>query len=741
MTHSFFRSLATFSLSVGLALASDWTDYRGPKRDGTSPDIDLPTAWSLSGEGLAWKVPYGGRSAPVIHGNRLYLLQPFGKGQTLQERLLCLDADTGRMVWEYRMNVFLSDVPPHRIAWSSPAVDPETGNIYVYGVHGSITAVSKLGKMLWTRSLAEEVGLVTTHGGRTVSPIVHDNLVIVSGVSTGWGDLARAAHRFMAFDKKTGEYVYISTPGGRPFDTTYSPPIIAEVKGAKLLIAGGGDGTVHAIKVLTGEPVWKYVISKRGVNTGVLVFNNQAIVSHSEENLDTSDMGLLASVDATATGDLTAKNVKWKIPGFQGGYSSPVMDGDRIFQVDNGANLFAFDFLSGKQLWKQNLGTIQKASPVLGDGKIYVGTENGKFFILKPGNEKCEILSSVALAEGEQVLGSAAVARGRVYFASTNNLYAIGKKGVGIAAPPYRPEAAPLLTDENPMTHLQILPAESILKPGEGLKLRARLYDNKGRFYKEVPVDYTLEGPKGTLNRNLFVADGENVASSGYIRAKWGAVTGAARVRVVPNPPISESFDEIAPGKVPPHWINTTGKFQVREVDGKKVLVKLADNAFTKRARTFIGPTNWSNYTVEADVFATEKRRQMGDGGVVAQRYQLALFGNHQRVELQSWQPETERTVLKEFAWKKDTWYHLKLEVQNMPNGVRARGKVWPTGEPEPAEWTVERTDPLAEKTGAAGLYADAPFEVYFDNFKVTPLRAAPATRPAAAPKAAPTKK
>ena len=118
----------------------------------------------------------------------------------------------------------------------------------------------------------------------------------------------------------------------------------------------------------------------------------------------------------------------------------------------------------------------------------------------------------------------------------------------------------------------------------------------------------------------------------------------------------------------------------------------------------------------------------------------MAIFGNHQRVELQSWQPETERTVLKEFAWKKDTWYHLKLEVQNLPNGsVRARGKVWPTADPEPAEWTIERTDPLAEKTGAAGLYADAPFEVYFDNFKVTPLRAAASPKPAAA-KAAPKK-
>ncbi|MBL8173162.1 MAG: PQQ-binding-like beta-propeller repeat protein [Bryobacterales bacterium] len=738
MTYLLSRTLVTLSVSLSLAIAGDWTDYRGPKRDGTSPDRDLPTSWSLTGENLAWKMPYGGRSAPVVHGNRLYLLQPFGKGATMQERLLCLDADTGKMIWEYRMNVFLSDVPPHRIAWSSPAVDAETGNIYVYGVHGSITAVNKLGKLVWTRSLAEEVGLVTTHGGRTVSPILHENLVIVSGVSTGWGEQSRAAHRFMAFDKKTGEFAYISTPGGRPFDTTYSPPIIADIKGTKLLIAGGGDGTVHAIKVLTGEPVWKYVISKRGVNTGVLVFNNQAVVSHSEENLDTSEMGLLASVDATATGDITAKQVKWKLPGFQGGYSSPVLDGDRVFQIDNGANIFAFDFLSGRQLWKQNLGTIQKASPVLADGKIYVGTENGKFFILKPGNDKCDILSSVAMAEGEQILASAAVARGRIYFASTNNLYAIGKKGVGVAPPPYQAEPQLQLTDENPFTHMQILPAESILKPGEGIRIRARVYDVKGRFFKEVPAELTLDGPKGTFSRGLFIADTAETASSGYIRAKWSNLTGSARVRIVPNPPIAENFDSIEPGKVPPHWVNTTGKFQVREVEGKKVLVKLADNAFTKRARAFVGPANWSNFTVEADVLGTEKRRQMGDAGVVAQRYQLALFGNHQRLELQSWQPETERTVLKEFAWKKDTWYHLKLEVQNLPNGtVRARGKVWPTAEAEPAEWTIERTDPMAEKMGAAGLYADAPFEVFFDNFKVTPLRAAAGPKPAAVKPAA----
>ena len=192
-------------------------------------------------------------------------------------------------------------------------------------------------------------------------------------------------------------------------------------------------------------------------------------------------------------------------------------------------------------------------------------------------------------------------------------------------------------------------------------------------------------------------------------------------MRVVPPFPWSENFDSLAVDTVPRHWINTTGKFVVREMDGNKVLVKLANNPFTKRARAFLGPSNWSGYTVEADVRATEKRRQMGDAGVVAQRYSLVLFGNHQRLELESWQPETARTVKVPFAWKPDTWYRLKLQVENLPDGrVRARGKAWPAAEAEPSQWTIERVEQNGNRQGSPGIYADAPFEIFFDNLKVT---------------------
>jgi outer membrane protein assembly factor BamB len=99
-------------------------------------------------------------------------------------------------------------------------------------------------------------------------------------------------------------------------------------------------------------------------------------------------MGMMVAVDATAKGEIKKEQVKWSVYGWQGGFSSPVLDGDRLYQIDNGANIAAFDVNTGKQLWLQNLGTIQKASPVLADGKLYVGTENGKFFILKPNRHR-----------------------------------------------------------------------------------------------------------------------------------------------------------------------------------------------------------------------------------------------------------------------------------------------------------------------------------------------------------------
>ena len=705
------------------AFANDWTEWRGPARDGISPEKGLPTSWSPTGQNLAWKAPYGGRSAPIVMNGRVYLQNIAGKGAEEQERIMCFNADTGKLLWEHKFNVYLSDVPPHRVGWASPVGDPATGNVYAFGVGGTLLALSRDGKVEWERSLGEDFGLLTTHGGRTVSPLIDGDLVIVSGVTFQWGQHARGAHRFIAFDKRTGETIWVSAPGGRPYDTTYAAPIIVNVNGTRLLIQGASDGVVYAIKPQTGELVWKYEISKRGLNTGVVVYNNIAILTHSEENLNSNEMGMMTAVDATAKGEIKKDQVKWTTLGWQGGFSSPVLDGDRLYQLDNGANVAAFDVNNGKQLWLKNLGTIQKASPVFADGKLYVGTENGKFFILKPGATGCEILSEVQLgteAQPEAIIGSVAVANGRVYIVSDSGLYCIGKKTTVSHHQPAPVDGLPNANRD--ATFVQVFPTELILKPGDKASFRVRLFDEQGRFIREeTSATWSLDQLKGTVTNGQFTVSNDAIAQAGLLKAQVGNLSGTASVRVFPPLPWSENFDSMAVDAVPATWVNATLKFKVRDMNGNKVLVKTTEgSSLLSRARAYFGPSDWSNYTVEADINTTQKRRQQGDAGVIAQRYGLTLYGNSQMLHIEPWQPEIKRTVAIPFPWKPDTWYRMKLEVQNLPDGTtRARGKVWLATDTEPSAWMIERIDPIPNRQGAPGIFGSALSEIYFDNVKV----------------------
>src|SRR5829696_8926222 len=250
------------SASAGVAVG-DWPEARGPNRDGLSKETGLVEKWALNGENFLWRVPYGGRSAPIVMGNRVYLQNPSGRGAGLQERVMALDADTGKVVWEYKFNIFQSDVPPHRVGWASPAADPETGNIYALGVGATVIALNKDGKLVWERSVGEEFAAFTTHGGRTTSPLVDGDLVIVSAAISSWGSAAARQHRFIALDKRTGDMIWVSSPGTRPYDTNYSAPVIATIDGTRLFISGSGDGGIYALKAQTGEKVWSFMAAKR----------------------------------------------------------------------------------------------------------------------------------------------------------------------------------------------------------------------------------------------------------------------------------------------------------------------------------------------------------------------------------------------------------------------------------------------------------------------------------------------
>src|SRR3954464_5792282 len=79
----------------GRVALGDWPEARGPQRDGVSAEKGLPDKWAINGQNFLWRAPYGGRSAPIVMGNRLYVQNPSGAGPTLQERVMALDVDSG----------------------------------------------------------------------------------------------------------------------------------------------------------------------------------------------------------------------------------------------------------------------------------------------------------------------------------------------------------------------------------------------------------------------------------------------------------------------------------------------------------------------------------------------------------------------------------------------------------------------------------------------------------------------
>ena len=487
-------------LAPALALAGDWHRWRGPEQNGVSREKNLPDKWDPdTGENVLWKTQgIGGMSSPIVMKGKLFTLTRSGDvpspdgdvvpGPQTRETLVCLDAETGKELWRHSENMFQTDLPFHRLGWGNVAGDPEANRVYAYGAQGMLYALdADSGKPLWKRSMSEDFGMISTFGGRTPSPAIDEDQLFIAGVAFGWGDNARSQYRVFCFDKNTGELRWTSGTGGIPVDAPYQTPSINVIDGERLVITGGGDGTVSAFQARTGKRAWVHKISKRGINASVLVDGNFVYASNSEENLVGNRMGTVVCIEASGGQPKEA----WRRDGIEGGFGSPTLHDGTLYVIDNGAAVHALDAKDGKTKWRKKLGTIGKASLVWADGKLYVAEANGRMQIVAVADDKPDVLSKVEVADklGREysIFGSVAIANGRVYLATATTVFCIGAKDAKVEADPI-PEAAkeePVAQDAKP-AQVQVLPADAVVKQGGSHKFRARAFDEKGRLIGEV---------------------------------------------------------------------------------------------------------------------------------------------------------------------------------------------------------------------------------------------------------------
>lgn len=733
----------------------DWPTWRGPEQNGISRETGLVEEWDYESEdNLLWKSEaLGSRSNPIVMNGRLYTVVPDRPDTPQQgEKVVCVDPATGEVQWEYRINVYSTDVPVERVGWGGCTGDPATGNVYVMGVCGYFACLNgETGEKIWDRSLSEEFGLLTTYGGRTNTPVVFENLVIISGVMInwgntdpnwkyqvfdkgigGWGDMAKPCHRFMAMNKASGEVVWLNGTRMLPDDTTYSMPTLCVLGGQAALVTGSGDGAVYAFQPRTGNIIWKYQLSLRGLNVAPLVVGDTVYMGQSEENRDDNTMGALVAINGLGSGDVTKTHELWRRKEVMIGKSSMLYVDGRLYGVDDGGGFWVFDAATGEQIGaeegetpraNEKLGSAMRASLTYAGGLIFAAEMNGRWSILAPTGEGVEIVHELRLPDGEECHGTPIVWHGRIYLPSTGAMYCIGNadQETGADPRPASPQESKVADDKTP-AHLQVVPADVVLQPGKSQQFTVNAFNARGQLLKKnVKATFAVDAAGEIGKKGLFTAESLPEHRAALVKATYEGLDAFARIRIVPPLPWKFDFDD---GQVPITWVGIRYRHVIREVDGSPVMVKVTTIPKGTRSQGWFGIPNLSNYTIQADVKGAATDNKMPDIGLIGQRYTLDLGGAHQQLQLRSWLAEVRRraTTTMSFPWQPNEWYTMKLRCAVEDDRAVLRGKVWPRDEREPKEWTIELIDDAPNTTGSPGLFGNASFaELFLDNITVTP--------------------
>lgn len=741
--------LFTAPLYAEITPARGWLEWRGPQQNGASVETGLPD--KVDSAAPLWAIDLPGRGTPVINGNKVYVLGYEGAGPDLQQVLRCVESDSGKTIWEERFNDYLSDTVYERYSIGAPAIDRDTGNVYVLTTAGDFVAFSGDGQRLWEHSMMEDYGRITFPNGRVGSPVIDGDLVIVRGITSNWGVQGAAADRFYAFDKKTGEIVWASTPGTiPPKDSSFSTPILAWENGRRVFYCGTGDGSVVCVNARTGDPIWRYQISAGGVNSTLLQIDGALVAGHADENLDSSVIGRTVAVKTGAEPPASSKEptiLDQKAELWRSSEilltSSPVFANGTIYLVNKVGELCAMDPKTGAVNWRHKLGADQlHASPLFADGKLYIPMRYDGLHVIRPGEKAPQVLSHTPL-DGE-ALGAPAVWNGKIYVHTAKKLYCFGSK-TGSKQPPAEPapEKAPAVGEPK---QIQVVPSEVALRPGEKQTFRLRALDAKGHFVKDltggewkkfVPATAKV---KSEMDADFdasgaLAAKPDAKASAGSWEVTVGGLKGYMRGRVLPGSPYAQDFESFQPAdqtEGPPGvkfawpplpWIGARFKWDIREIDGNKVFNKTLDRLLFQRAFTFFGDSKMKNYTVAADVMTDGNKRTMSNVGVINQRYVINLVGNHKQLEVLSNQDRIKVAV--PFPMQAKTWYRIESRVDLAADGSGVvRAKAWKRDEPKPENWTIEVPHKHAHPHGAPGVYGFAlqnQFPVYIDNISVTP--------------------
>jgi len=396
---------------LSLVGASDWPQFRGPNADAHVVGMTVPLEWSET-KNVVWKadLPGLGWSSPVIVDDTIYVTTAVVKDSAMSLRAMAIDATNGKTIWDREIRS-VEKVPAIHVknSHASPTPIVHDGSVFVhFGNQGMARLNAKDGAIEWT---CFDIEYNPVHGcGGT--PVLCRGKLIVS--CDGSKDPF-----VIGVDAKSGQIAW-KTPRTTfaPISHSFGTATIAQVDG-KTQVLSPGPGMFAAYDPDTGTELWKVnshgwsIVPQPALGFGMVFYNHD--YDHPE----------ILAVKLGGQGDVTEKNVAWRMKSGAPSTPSPLLVGEALYTVSDKGVATCVNAKTGERYWTGRLGGNFSSSPVYVNDRILFMDEDGAATWVKTG-EDFEVLGQNTLPG--RTFATPAFSKGAMYLRTDSALYKIAEK-------------------------------------------------------------------------------------------------------------------------------------------------------------------------------------------------------------------------------------------------------------------------------------------------------------------------
>jgi len=462
----------SFAFAFSDPTSGDWPMWGGtPDRNMVSTMKGLPTTWDVkTKKNVKWVAELGSQAYgnPVVAGGMVFVgtnnegpRDPNVKGD--KGVLMAFRESDGQFMWQAvhdKLAAGRANDWPYQGICSSPLV--EDGVVYYMSNRGELMAVDADGfrdgtndglvkdekntketdvDIIWRYDMMEELG-VLQHNMANASPVSYGDLIFVN-TSNGQDEShvnipSPKAPAIIAINKKTGKLAWEdNSVGERILHGQWSSPSVGKVGDAIQVAVGQGDGWVRGYEALTGKKLWEFDMNPKDsvwpktrnevISTPVF-YDNVVYIANGQDPEHGEGVGHLYAIDPTKRGDITETGRIWHYDKIRRSISTGSVYNGILFYSDFSGFLHALDAKTGKPFWTHDMFAAIWGSPMVIDGKVYLGDEDGDVTVLN-ADKTLKVLAENNM--GSSVYSTPVPAHGVLYVVNRNELFALAEGAGG----------------------------------------------------------------------------------------------------------------------------------------------------------------------------------------------------------------------------------------------------------------------------------------------------------------------